>query len=339
MAKIVGLMVCGPGEADRYLQASLDEFSRLCDDAVICLNNADEKTKAMVKASGFWWYESDREWGKYQPYIKTELLAKIWKLKPDIILPLDADEVYDQGFTREQAEKWGSQYPGCYFRIIDLWDEPTRHRESMSFWNIRMFSGRRDLGHEYVKKNLHCGLAPGWAYQYGAYVPFMVKHYGLMKREDRMRKVERYKKYDPDAIFKDKSYYDALAEEATGSYFDEEQYHNKLAAEVARYGDQHKKIVTMPEKQFVMVKNLKTGSLVDIPEELLESHLKRTYYDIQLKQQRPEFEFVKKIELDVVIPDIEDPFDTGKKTFECPICGFGFETEKALNGHRTRKHK
>ena len=32
--KVVGLMVCGPGEGARYLSKTLGEFGRLCDEIV-----------------------------------------------------------------------------------------------------------------------------------------------------------------------------------------------------------------------------------------------------------------------------------------------------------------
>ena len=47
--KIIGQMVCGPGEADKYLKYSLDTFKRLCDDAFIVTCNAGPKEKKMIK--------------------------------------------------------------------------------------------------------------------------------------------------------------------------------------------------------------------------------------------------------------------------------------------------
>ena len=79
--KIVGIMVLGANE--KYLDKSLNEFKRLCDDAIIATNNADEKTIRKIQECGFKTYEDNREWGKFQPDIKTDLLTKAGELAPD----------------------------------------------------------------------------------------------------------------------------------------------------------------------------------------------------------------------------------------------------------------
>ena len=86
--RIIGFMVCGPNE--KYLESSLKEFKRLCDDAMIVTNNADEKTKELIKSYGYKTYEDNREWGKDQPNIKTDLLKKIGEeLNPDWIIAIE----------------------------------------------------------------------------------------------------------------------------------------------------------------------------------------------------------------------------------------------------------
>lgn len=211
MSKIIGLMVCGPGETDRYLQKPLEQFKNLCDDAVICLNGEDKKRDRLIKKYGFWAYRDDREWGRYQPNIKTDLLTRIAKMKPDWIVPLDADEEFAD-MTREKLEELTDKKRACYFYIVNHWDDESHYHRGLSFWNIRYFKLLPAMGLQYLKKALHCGLAPPYAYNYGTYVPYIVRHYGLMKQEDRDKKVERYKKYDPSAKYKSNLYYEAIAQ-------------------------------------------------------------------------------------------------------------------------------
>lgn len=221
--RIIGFMVCGPGEADRYLEASLKEFKRLCDDAVICGNNTDPKTEKMIKKYGFWFYRDDREWGLEQPNIKKDLLVRVGNLKPDWIIPLDSDEVFAPEFTREEAEKlMTSTEIAWYFMIVNLYNDSEHFAHDVGiqrFWNIRFYKFLPRYGLEFQKKRLHCGLAPPIAYQYGWYAPFYVEHYGLMKPEDRQRKVERYDKYDPNARMKSREYYEDLRKELTPRVF------------------------------------------------------------------------------------------------------------------------
>lgn len=230
--KIVGLMVCGPGEADRYLKASLDEFKLLCDDAVIVGNNTDLKTEELIKSYGYWFYRDDREWGLYQPNIKEDLLKKIAGLKPDWIIPLDSDEVFAKEFTREEAERLASTKEiAWHFTIVNLYDD-TEHfahdKGIQRFWNIRFFKFLPEHL-KFQNKRVHCGLAPPIYYKYGWYAPYFVEHYGLMKKEDRQKKVERYKKYDPQAKFKGREYYDDLENKVNVYPFNREKLLKQLA--------------------------------------------------------------------------------------------------------------
>ncbi len=227
--KIVGLMVVGAGEGDRWLTEVLEQRKQLVDDMVICENNTDERTKKIIKQSGFWHYDDNREWGIDQPRIKTDLLRKVGKLRPDWVLPSDADELYDKYFTREEAERLADSDAISYtFFVVNLWNSPDRYRPDMSFQNVRYFKYLPEFT-VYENKNLHCGLAPAIFYTQAKDAPFILKHYGLMKPEDRQRKIERYEKYDPKAKWKSKIFYDQLKENKQGNTFDEDALHNKVA--------------------------------------------------------------------------------------------------------------
>lgn len=229
--RIIGMMVCGPSEADRYLEGTLKELERLCDDVVVCGNNTDEKTEKMIKDYGFWFYRDDREWGKEQPNLKTDLLRRVGGLQPDWVIALDADERFAPEFTREEAEKLANgNEVGWYFMIVNLYND-TEHfvhdTKIQRFWNIRFFQYSKNHL-QYQKTRLHCGLAPPIYYAQGWHAPFYVEHYGLMKAKDRQNKVERYAKYDPKARFKGKEYYDDLSRELKPMKFDKQGLLNKL---------------------------------------------------------------------------------------------------------------
>lgn len=223
--------VVGPNE--KYLKNTLEEFKRLCDDTILCTNNADEETKKLIKSYGFWTYEDNREWGVAQPLIKTDLLARVAKLRPDWIIALDADEIFAPEFTRERAEHLASgDEVAWYFLVVNLYNDKDHFAHSAGvqrFWNIRFFKFLPERGMVYQRKNLHCGLAPPFYYAYGWHAPYYLEHYGLMAKEDRMRKVERYRKYDPKAIWKDRVYYDELAQDLKMIPFDRKALLDKLA--------------------------------------------------------------------------------------------------------------
>jgi len=229
--KIVGQMVCGPGEADRYLKESLEEFKRLCDDVIICLAGAGPKEKKLIQKYDFRSYEDNREWGKFQPYIKTDLLKKISKLGADYILVLDADETIPTIRTKGQLEELAKNREAAFFYVANLWNNERHYCKSLSFWNIRYYACLPERGQQFQKKPVHCGNAPPYFYTLPArqsYVPHILLHKGLMKPEDRQRKVLRYNIYDPNATHKGREYYDALEADFSGSEYNQEEVLKKI---------------------------------------------------------------------------------------------------------------
>lgn len=221
--RIIGIMVCGVNE--KYLERSLNEFKRLCDDVLIATNNADDNTKETIKRYGFKSYEDNREWGKEQPNIKTDLLTRAGhELTPDWIIALDADEVFCESFTRHEAETLSQREEiAYYFLVVNLYNDEEHFAHSTGiqrFWNIRFYKYLPAYGLQFQRKALHCGLAPPIAYKYGWHSPFYLLHFGLMLKEDRQRKLERYRKYDPNKIYKPGAYYDELGMELPMRKFD-----------------------------------------------------------------------------------------------------------------------
>jgi len=214
------------------MRKTLDEFKRLCDDVLICLNNGTQEEKDLLDEYGFQWYEDNREWGLHQPSLKTDLLTRAGELKPDWIIALDMDEVFAPEFTREEAEKLTlSDEIAWYFLVVNLYNDQQHFAHDAGiqrFWNIRFYKYLPEHGLTFLKKALHCGLAPPVAYKYGWHAPFYLLHYGLMLPEDRQRKIERYRKYDPNAVYKNHVYYDDLGRELQMRPFDPQGLLRKL---------------------------------------------------------------------------------------------------------------
>lgn len=229
--RIVGICVCGPNE--KYLERTLGEFKRLCDDAIIATNNADDNTIALIEKYGFRHYADDREWGKYQPDIKTALLEACGALQPDWIVALDSDEVFAPEFTRQEAERLASAGEiAYYFMVVNLYNDEGHFAHGAGiqrFWNIRFYKYLPEYGLQFLRKSLHCGLGPPIAYRYGWHAPYYLLHYGLMDPADRARKQERYRKYDPDKKFKAGAYYDELGMELPMREFDPGSLLRRLA--------------------------------------------------------------------------------------------------------------
>lgn len=230
--KIVGQLVCGPREADRWLEETLKEFARLCDDVVVCLCHATEKEKALVARYDFRLYEDDREWGKQQPNIKTDLLRRIKKLGADYILALDADETVPS-LDRAELERVAETRDALQLYVVDLWNDEAHYSKALSFWNVRGYNPNASPDTQFLRKPVHCGNAPPYFYSIRAktsYIPHILLHRGLMRRDDRLRKVARYDQYDPNAVHKSRDYYDALLEDGAGSPYAQDEVLAKLRA-------------------------------------------------------------------------------------------------------------
>lgn len=231
--KIVGIGVCGAGEASRYMRKTLEEFKRLCDETIIVTNNATNNEIKLIEEFGFHHFPDDREWGIDQPNIKTSLLFKAGGLHPDWIVALDMDEVFAPEVTRQTLEGLASTSEiAYYFMIVNLYNDEQHFAHDVGiqrFWNIRFYKYAPEFGLQFQRKNLHCGLGPPIMYKYGWHAPYYVLHYGLMKPEDRQKKVERYQKYDPNGRFKAGEYYNDLQRELKMHVFDAQGLLNKLS--------------------------------------------------------------------------------------------------------------
>lgn len=335
--RIIGFMVCGPNE--KYLEGTLKEFKRLCDDAVIVGNNTDPKTEKLIKQYGYWFYRDDREWGLYQPVIKSDLLQKIGKLNPDWIIPLDADERFAPEFTREKAEELANRNEIAYnFLIVNLYNDPDHFYHGVGiqrFWNVRFYKYLPEYGLQFQNKKVHCGLAPPICYNYAWHAPYYVAHYGLMLKEDRLRKAARYDKYDPKAQFKSREYYDDLVADHTPMPFDRIALLNQLQGvpdtQIRKRPDIKQE--DMKIEKYFYVRRLSDGKMIDVPERHLEMTLARGGFELI-----GPVGLTKSTEAPVVeAPVVETPVQEEEK-FECILCGWTGKNERVLKSHKTRKH-
>lgn len=239
--RFAAFLIVGPGEGDRHLERVLTQL--WTDDICICLNNADEKTARIARKYATLVREDDREWGVHQWRIKQDFLRIVQKeVSPDWVWCLDADEIFP-GFTKEKAlELAGGHDIAYYFWCLQLWDSEGRVRLDLCFPNIRFYKLIPDWL-DYQATALHCGLAPRTAYQYGSQSDQYFLHLGLMDKESRERKIARYDKYDPDAKYKAKSWYDGLRNEKARTVSVEEAL-RKLPETIRR-----KKFPTMSKKE------------------------------------------------------------------------------------------
>lgn len=334
--RVIGYAVCGPDQ--KYLENTLKEFKRLCNETVICLNKAGDKELKLVKKYGFKYYRDDREWGTSQHLIKQNLIDNHLRvLSPDWLICLDTDEVLDPDFTREYLEEIDKVANSLYFFIVNLWDAGCKMK--LCFWNIRAWKWQYTISNEVKRAPLHCGLSPQWAYFHGICSPFILRHYGLKDKTSRDSKIKRYEKYDKNAQYISKSYYDTLKETDFDEY------------DEAKIKEQIKKEYTKPLKPKFMSnkKNLRFGILyresdganLDIPESQVKETLDRGGFKfVRWIDDKPaDLEVIppaKEVEAEEILQK-DEPLPPLSNDLECKECGYVAKTKAGLKVH-AKKH-
>lgn len=274
--KIIGYGICGPGEADRYMRDTLDEFKRLCDDVVILCNNVSQKEIDVIKEYDFEFVRDRREWGAHQWQIKQDFIER--DIKPranegDLLVCLDMDETIPK-LTKEWLMQ--SELDAYHVFIADLWNDEEHFKLESCFWNVRIWRWNGETN--FKQKPVHCGLAPEWTYHYHRHAPFVLIHRGLMEKETRERKIKRYDKYDPNAVHLDRRYYDMLKSDKAIP-FDFDALSKQIEDEVATYNQtKPRKSMAKKRERFGYVRN-PHGQVLDIPEKHIEKTLKRAGFE------------------------------------------------------------
>lgn len=283
--KIAAFLIVGPGEADRMLEPVLKQL-HWADAICVCLNRPDEKTRKMVEAYADFVRFDDREWGIHQFRLKQDFLNAVGaEVNPDWIWCLDADEIFDPRFDRNMAEHLASGHDiAWYFFCLQLWNDENKVRLDLSFPNVRFYKYLPDYGLTFQPTALHCGLAPRYAYAGGSQSGLYFRHYGLMTPESRKSKVERYAKYDPDAKYKGKDWYDGLRNESARSIPFEEAV-EKLPETIYKKKPQVKH---MPKRSAIyMFRNFHGRPVPAVGEMQREQFRKIGYQELQPIQDQP----------------------------------------------------
>lgn len=276
--RVIGYGICGPGEAKRYMSETLEEFTRLCDKTIILMNGTEDSCRAEIELCQrlrIHWYLDGREWGKMQWKIKEDFVSKIvsaFANKNDVMVCLDMDERFDRHLTKE----WLIRMPYDAYKvfIVDLWNDAEHYKPESCFWNTRIWRWTGNT--EWIRKPVHCGLAPRWAVAYNRYAPFLLIHKGLMRVGDREKKIARYEKYDPHQIHLAHPYY-AMLHSDTAEPFDEEALHATIDTEVQSYKQTKPRtppLMAQEKGRYAYVIN-PGGVTIDIPEKQLAETLKR----------------------------------------------------------------
>ena len=181
------------------IRECLANLSSLVDEILIVDNGSTDGTLEVYK-----------EFKKVTKVIKTEgfgegrdkclLLEEAKKRNPDWILWMDADEVFEEGFTRREVEKiMNYGYDRVAFRLCHFWLNKTHCRldGKWFFYSLRfqprMF--RNLVGIYFENKKIHSGFIKGMNSKI-LLSPYRIKHYGYIDKKKISEKYNSYKSVD-----------------------------------------------------------------------------------------------------------------------------------------------
>ncbi|MGE5594395.1 MAG: glycosyltransferase [Betaproteobacteria bacterium] len=201
--KLTAMMVVR-NEAGRYLRQVLDDLSEWVDEIVILDDASDDDTPSICKAC--------RKVVRFErnplPMFMTHegnLRARLWamveEIRPDWILAIDADELFEPRMRHEVGDLINqTEYDAVEFRLFDFWGSLTHYRVDGEWnpWNrfvrllARYLPGR---GRTWPDAPFHAGR---WPLEYrGPLLTFhsdiRVKHLGWARPEEHRLKYELYR--------------------------------------------------------------------------------------------------------------------------------------------------
>lgn len=333
--KICGFCVVDDKNSD-FASKTFKNLKDVCDDVFIVLNGASRKLEKLIDFYKFSYWIDGREWGFHQSLIKEEgLLALGKKFAPDWVLALDADEQLCKKLDRKALEELANtEEQSWYFWFEQFWNDYEHVLPSLGNWDVRYFKYSERNGFHYERKPVHCGMAPKWAYQIGFYAPYFIKHYGLMRPEDRLRKVERYKKYDPKAQWCSRDYYLSLEGDYPTEKFNEEEAQTKVVNEIKKIG---KRIIPAPifEKPMKYHKHERiTGELKG---EIILIGENECWDNIHAGGFEANFKCLGEAKIQQANLPEAPVVKTPAAELQCAICGFTAKNNFGLLAHK-RKH-
>jgi hypothetical protein len=207
-------------EADRYLEKVLTHAAGYIDQAVILDDASTDNTVEVCRrclASIPHQIVVNKEAGfQNEVVLRKQLWNMAIETKPDWILILDADEIFEDRIVQIMPHLLRNPTADVYYcRLYDMWNE-IQYRED-KYWqahiHYRPFLLRYQADYSYIWQETpqHCGRLPvNLGGLRGIQCQMRVQHWGWARPADRLEKFYRYKKLDPKAQYGIKEQYQSI---------------------------------------------------------------------------------------------------------------------------------
>ncbi len=217
--RIIGSMIVGD-ENDRYMsRVIIDLFKRdLIDELVVVCDKSNEATvKELQALKKFFYidikYHDFKLFGEAENLLRERAIDYAISKNPFGIIPIDADEFFDEEVTRFELLGLLNQGIAWDFPLAHFYGSEDMVRVDGCFSkqkNIRLFRYCPDRSPKFFDRNLHCGSAPIYGYQNRRDTVFVLKHFGYVRDEDIKAKKKRQEKHDPKMLLENPDLYQRM---------------------------------------------------------------------------------------------------------------------------------
>jgi len=197
---IVGHMVMR-NEADRYLQASLTQLLKFCDEVVVVDDQSDDDSveiardlgcKVIVRPNEILSFLQDETY--FRSYAWWAMTKELKLSNKDWIIALDADEYIYGGPDLISEVK---NYDSISVPIREVWDVDPIQLRVDGFWDTNSHNRivKYNPSFRFENSGSGTGSVPTGKYNteiHDKHSPLMILHFGYTTPEDRQTKYERY---------------------------------------------------------------------------------------------------------------------------------------------------
>lgn len=220
--RIIGSMIVGD-ESNRYMsRVIVDLFKRnLIDEMSVVCDNSDKATINELKELKKYYLidikcHDFKLFGIAENLLRERAIQYAISKNPFGIIPIDADEFFDEEVTRPSLFTLLNKGVAHDFVLAHYWGDEESVRVDGVFAhqeNIRLFRYCPEMSQRFFDRNLHCGSAPKYCYENRKKTDFILKHFGYVNEADVKAKKDRQMKHDPKMLLENPDLYNRMMKE------------------------------------------------------------------------------------------------------------------------------
>lgn len=207
-------------EGRRFLRQVLQQHRKYIDEAVIIDDGSTDNTadicREVLEGIPLRLIHNDISKFSNEAELRKQQWDEVVKSKPEWILSLDADELFEERFAGDIGSLLCEESSDLFcFRLYDFWDD--NHYREDSYWRSHqsyrpfLLRYREEFPYVWNESPQHCGRLPENIFELPHQLSNLrLKHLGWSRPEFRLDKYLRYMLLDPEGIYGWKEQYHSI---------------------------------------------------------------------------------------------------------------------------------